>query len=621
MNNLNDASNAPMTLADVAAMLPSLYAQSSVKANRSALARVEKITGRRLHHVSADVATWQTLIADASWTGEFEAKTAAAAERNFKAWAKKIESIIRRAHAERTPAIQGTEDEAWAVFLDLVLACEKNRGNDGRPQLPASSHLKVEALRARFPDRRPASIDRDSAIEALHQCPPDKKAGLRRTVRWLNKRIAERDRLPSLTEHLPSRPIGELPALRDAPLKWSSLREGLLRDIEAAIRQAQKGAPTKRNPLDDRFGSDPVADRRTRKKNGGGKSDAPERAKTNIRGALSFLLRHIDASERMHFDSLETVLTPENIETAVDRFVERTRVEPGLKPASESTSLGGWLGTLKTLAKRSLRDSLPIEDAIFDLCIENDVALPGEAEMSQTREAFLRMLDRDPKIARAIIMAPEMLAIEARRAFASWDSLGTHARSEALHLCMAAAFTAMQLSRPLRPKNLNALSEAPDGAQLMRGDANRLPWLNIARSEVKNRTLLDNPISPRQWPIIELWLDEGREKWCAHRGIPPERPWIFPGETGGPISRGLFNKAWNRGFSRLGVAGQTPHMMRHVCVTLLLARRPGEYGVAADLIGAQPDTLRRFYTRNEGAAATRLFADILGEICPDIKLT
>lgn len=240
--------------------------------------------------------------------------------------------------------------------------------------------------------------------------------------------------------------------------------------------------------------------------------------------------------------------------------------------------------------------------------------------MSLTREAFLRRIDQEPQIVKAILGAPEQLAAEARRSFARWDELGEHQRSEALHLCMAAAFAAMQLSRPLRTKNLNMLGEGVGDAQISRGGADGIPWLAIARSEVKNRALLDNPISPRQWRVIELWLDEGREKWCAHRNIPLETPFIFPGATGGAISRGLFNRAWNRGFAMIGIRGLTPHMMRHVCVTLLLARRPGAYGIAADLISDHPDTLRKFYSRAEGAAATRLFAAVLEEIFPDLQL-
>lgn len=621
-NAVNDAETAPMTLAQIVPMLPALYSAASARANAAALRRVEKVMGRRLHHIAADVAAWQDLVRATSWSGQFQARTLAEAEANFQAWAKKIEVIIRRAVASGTPAAPRPTGADWTEFCESTTALEKARDAEGRPMLPNMSRLSAATLAARFPDCAPRDITFEKAVAALTIAPPDKKATLRRALRWLDKRIAERDRLPALARHLPDRPIGALPGLRAAPLDWSALHEDLQQEIKAVIRLAQKGVSPPRHRYDARLGVDPVAAARARRAKGRTKIRAPKIMEKSIRGALSFLLRHVvdDPADLHRYASLSELVTPENIELAVSRFAARAEAEASLKPVSESTSLGAWLSTLCTLALRAGLDVEEIEATVFELCIEHDVQRPGQAEMSRDRENFLRLLDRDPDVAKAIITAPDRLAAEVRRAFALWDDLGDRQRSEALHLCIAASIFAMQLSRPLRPKNLNELSEIDGGAQIQRDGAGRLPWLCVPRSEVKNRALLDNPISARQWPVIELWLDEGRDKWCAHHDIPREAPQVYPGTTGRAFSRALFNRAWNRGCARVGIRGLTPHMMRHVCVTLLLARRPGAYGVAADLIGDDPKTLRRFYARGEGAAATQMFAEILEEISPAIRL-
>jgi hypothetical protein len=61
-------------------------------------------------------------------------------------------------------------------------------------------------------------------------------------------------------------------------------------------------------------------------------------------------------------------------------------------------------------------------------------------------------------------------------------------------------------------------------------------------------------------------------------------------------------------------------MMRHVCATIYLARHPGAYGVVADFLSDSVRTTEAFYVRGEGAAAAALFADVLMDIDPTLKL-
>jgi hypothetical protein len=89
----------------------------------------------------------------------------------------------------------------------------------------------------------------------------------------------------------------------------------------------------------------------------------------------------------------------------------------------------------------------------------------------------------------------------------------------------------------------------------------------------------------------------------------------------GSISRGTFNKAWNRGVQELlGLRGLTPHVMRHVGATIYLARRPGEYAGAASLLGASERATENFYAGGKGKEAAELFAEVLAEIDPLLDL-
>lgn len=88
--------------------------------------------------------------------------------------------------------------------------------------------------------------------------------------------------------------------------------------------------------------------------------------------------------------------------------------------------------------------------------------------MSVEREAFVKMIERNPAIARAIVSGPRLLQAEAEAAFAIWDDLGPRAQGEALHLSMGAALLALQLARSVRSRNLNGMIIDGTDAELIR---------------------------------------------------------------------------------------------------------------------------------------------------------
>jgi len=237
-----------------------------------------------------------------------------------------------------------------------------------------------------------------------------------------------------------------------------------------------------------------------------------------------------------------------------------------------------------------------IEDARYDR-----VDSYQAREMSVEREAFVKLVERDPAVARAIVSGPRRLMAEAQAAFDVWDDLGTRARGEALHLSLGAALMALQLARSVRSKNLNGLLiDGPD-AELIRPLRESRPWLDIHRGRVKNRRPIEGEIPERQWKVIVSWLDEGLPRWCAAKEIDVDANlWLVPGPKG-ILGRQSFNRIWNRCVDRLGVPGLQPHMMRHVAATLWLAANPGDYATVAAFLGDSIRTVEQFYARGEGA--------------------
>jgi integrase len=135
---------------------------------------------------------------------------------------------------------------------------------------------------------------------------------------------------------------------------------------------------------------------------------------------------------------------------------------------------------------------------------------------------------------------------------------------------------------------------------------------------VKNRRPLEGEIPQRQWEVISLWLDEGLPRWCKAKGIDAEANiYLVPGPNG-LLSRQSFNRIWNRCMERLGIPGLQPHMMRHVAATLWLAAHPGDYATVAAFLGDSVKTVEKFYARGEGAAAARLFAEVLESLDPTL---
>lgn len=625
---MNEQKNNSMnSLQDVALRLPQLYSESSAKAYHAAFNRVEKLTGQRLAHLPADEAAWADLSAQIVWAGQFKGRTPKAAERAFESWRGKIGAAIKRARAQADGATDSAPDavHAWDLILGYVKNVENTFDANGTRMLPNMSALSVSNLRARLKTHVPEDLTTEIAEATLTALPADKAATFRRSIRFFDKLIAEGDRHAPIAALLPTEPLGPLRSLRDAPIRWTAFPDSFRASLEQMIKIAIRGHAPRRDPLADRLGADPLAARRAARQNRRKPIKNAAIAEKSYKAALSWLARHAyaDREDVCALDDVQALLTAENIDRAVAGYVARTQEDPALMGVQTTSSLGSYLATLSTLARTNQLDEAVLH-AIEDVRWDSDTSSQYANEMSSVREAFVKKLDRDPQIVRVILNGPRTLMNDAQRDFQKWDQLSSHARSQALHIAMAAAMLALQLARPLRTKNINQLTIAGSAPELVGprekgGEA----WIDIGRNSVKNRRTIESPLPRAAWKVLSDWIDCGRPRWLEmHAGRNAANDiHLFPGtKDSKPVCRQALNSAWNRGVARLGLTGMTPHMMRHVAATVFLARHPGQYGAVADLLGDRPETVEAFYARGAGHAAARLFAEVLEELDPSLKL-
>ena len=608
------------TLKDVQHVLPAIYSEASAKTLDAALRKAERLTGRRLSQLPADENAWFEMARGIIWAGEFRGVTPGDQQDNYETWVKKIAAMIRRAQQHvALPVAVASEKAAWDQIVNYTASVENTFDEDGNRILPNLFSVGIATLRSYCEHTHPARLTTQTAIASLIVCRPDKVPSVRDSYSSFNKLIAARQRHAPIAHLLPSEPIGPLPLLRDAKLEWEKFGKDFIVSRDRAIAIAIKPDKTQRR---DRFGG--RLGKSKLSASGGRKArrrkvrnvDAARKAHLN---ALSWFIRHAFPcrEEAYEFTSVEDLFEPEIITRAVENYVARAKASDTLIDPKDTASASTTLSRLQTLADCNgwSEDAIfELEDARFD-----QVDSYHSREMSKEREQFVKLVQRDPSVARAIVSGPRRLAEEAQLVFDDWDNHKTRAQEEALHLSMGAALLALQLARAVRSRNLNLLLVDGPDAELVRPLRESKPWLDIGRSRVKNRRPIQGEISERQWLVIVGWLDEGLPRWCEKHDIDAdENTLLLPGPKG-VLSRQSFNRVWNRCVARIGVPGLKPHLMRHVAVTIWLAANPGDYATVAAFLCDSVKTVEKFYARGEGAAAAKLFAEALEALDPTLK--
>lgn len=607
------------TLKDVRHVLPALYSEASARTLDAALRKAETLTGKRLSQLPADENAWYRESRKIVWAGAFRGLTPGDQEAAFETWVKKIAAMIRRARDHvAQPVDLADEGTAWNQIVEYAQGVENTRDEQGLLLLPNLFSVSMATLRSQCRAIHPSALTTETASAALAQCRADKATSFRNAVSAFNRLIREQNRHAPIAHLLPNSPIGPMPLLRDAALDWSRFSEGFLASRDRAIARAiRPDREDRRDQFAGRLGRSKLraaGGRKGRRK----KVRNPEAARKAQLNALSWLVRHAfpDREEAYELQGIEALFEPETVTRAVEAYIDRAKASETLIDPNETSSASTILSRLQVLAERngwSREVIFELEDARFDR-----VESFQTREMSKERELFVKMVQRDPSVVRAIVSGPRRLAEEASAVFESWESARTRERQQALHLSMGACLLALQLARAVRSRNLNQLLINGPDAELVRPLREARPWLDISRSRVKNRRPIEGEIPDRQWRVIAQWLDIGLPRWCAAHGVDVEANTLLLPGPAGVLSRQSFNRIWNRCVARLGVPGLEPHLMRHVVATLWLAANPGDYATVAAFLCDRVSTVEKFYARGEGAAAAALFADALEALDPTL---
>lgn len=607
------------TLKDVRHVLPAIYSEASATTLDAALRKAERLTGRKLSQLPADENAWFEIARGVTWAGAFRGVTPGDQQDAFETWVKKVAAMIRRAQQHvAQPVDVADERQAWDQVVGYAEAVENTFDEFGVRILPNLFAHSMQTLRARCATTHPAGLTTETARTALVACRTDKVQSLRNSFSAFNTLIRDRHKHAAIAHLLPAAPIGSLPLLRDAGLDWEKFSDVFLASRDRAITKAVRpDREQRRDRFKGRLGKSKLGAAGARK--GHRKVRNVASATKAHLNALSWLIRHAfpDREEAYGVEEVEELFRPEIVKRAVANYIARAKASDRLLDPSDTSSAGTILSRLQTLAERNdwSKDVVfEIEDARYD-----QVDSYHSREMSKEREQFVKLVERDPSIARAIVSGPRRLAAEAQSVFDDWDNQKTRVREEALHLSMGAALIALQLARAVRSKNLNLLLVDGPDAELVRPLREARPWLDISRGRVKNRRPIEGEIPDRQWRVIVGWLDQGLPKWCEKHDIDLEKnAFLLPGPKG-VLSRQSFNRIWNRCVTRIGVPGLKPHLMRHVAATIWLAANPGDYATVAAFLCDSIKTVEKFYARGEGAAAAKLFAEALEALDPTLN--
>jgi integrase len=609
---------AALTLADVHVMIPQLYTGGSVLVMTSAIERAGRLAGRSLSQIPAQEAPLAAILRGLSWAGEFRGRDP---NKSYDKWVAQVIGVARKA---REAAVKGAGggatqavDPAWDAIGAYVLDAETRRDEDGKRVLPTMAWLSIANLRNRLGRVHPSRIDSATAYAALAGVADDRTASLRRSLRFFDRLIREQNRHPAIAGLLPATPVGALPMLRDAALDWTAFDPAFVAAVDEAITRTVMGGLRGAKRLA-ALPDDPIAAVRARRASRTKPIRNQQNARKSYHAAVSWLIRHgwpDRAEAAAALREIDDLFRPEVIARATQSYVRRADGDAALIDARETSTGPSQLARLATIAART---GMPIEvrTAIFQARCREDFDQRAELTMSRSRKAFLRLIERDEAIVKAILTAPTALEAEARRRLADWEHLGCNARIHTIKLGMAAAMIAIQLARPLRTKNLNLMTVGVEGSELL---APRRPGsaaqIVIDGRRVKNGEDIEHALPRPLWRIVAFWIDELRPKLIALHDLNDSGA-LFPGQNGA-MSRQGFNAIWTRGLAQVGVKGLTPHMMRHVCATLYLAVKPGDYGVVADLLANTVAVVRKFYTRGQGRAAAELFARTIATLNPE----
>lgn len=546
-----------------------------------------------------------------------------------------------RALIERFFLDHGTDrvsDEVRESYTKVITLIEENEGFvEQGARFSTGAHKPFMTLRARAKFDLKA-LDQDEIDRIWKDATSEARKSIRKAINRITDAKRRHNQWPELANLLP---VAELhaPASPDRAKRicWDNLPDAFRQDAEAVFdrtlrkpedlkKWAREQVKLGRSMIEiDAEVSAMKDDRKRIPRNW-------ENALAGYRQAATWLAREQETAEAgfAELHDLGSLFTADALEAACAAQIARSKGSLNLKDPEESATMWVRITNLTTIARHGLRDEEALAAIKITRLLYDDYILSPSA-MTADVEAVVDRLRKNPHLAAAYVNAPVRLQDAARLALEGNAGSGTWAEEKALRLFATAAARAIQVSRPLRAKNLfYARIRATEKC------ARNINWvvegrhaeIRFAGDEVKNGVPLVVTVSDADAAALWDWQTVHRPRFLEMRGL-DDTPYLFPGTATprlqshraplppGCMSISALGELWDLGERRLGL-GLTPHQCRHATATLMLAVNPGAYGAVASVLGNTEDVARAHYGKDSGEqAAAAVRASLLANH-PDI---
>lgn len=545
----------------------------------------------------------------------------------------RLRALLKRFHAARSAVPTTSTRASYDALIDWMKEREGfvDRGAD----FPASAHKCLTTLRARcrvpLPDLDQAELDRVYA-----EATTEARKSLRKALRRLEALRRGHNRWPDIQDLLPRAPL-VVPASPDRAraIPWDSFPAAFRSDAEAVFREAlsdpRELARTALTQLKAGGGSakELQAVVQEKLKSRGRRPQNKANALASYRQGVTWLAREHAGLHALA--SVRELFKPDTIETAIVAQIDRSRASATLKDPTESQTLSNRLTALRTVARHGLRDDeIVAQIDLLRFVYADCVVTPRDLTKEAAR--ICGRLKKTPHLAVAFVNAPARLADMACDELAAARAAGDQlAEEKALRRFAAATLFAIQLSRPLRTRNLFTLR-----LHATPGCPGNIAWLadrahaeiTLAAAEVKNGRELVVHVEGHDAAVLWDWIHVHRPRLLELRGLPAS-PYVFPGTArprlqkdglnlpAGCLAPSSMAELWDLGERQIGL-GATPHQCRHAVATLMLAVKPGSFDEVAAVLGNTPDVCRKHYGQDSGEAAARAVREVLLAEHPDL---
>jgi integrase len=568
--------------------------------------------------ISADLGHFERRIAPSSYAAVSRASDIGEARDRGNS---RLRALLTRFHAAGRPTVVNSNQRAdWGALIRWIA---ERTAPGGRSRFANGAEMSLYLLQARA-GCGPRDLSQDDVERIAREVDSGRRDTLRNAIRLL-ERLRE-ERVNEIAHLLPEAPLAvPVGVARLRKLDWSAFPASFCASVERTLDAAISTVDCQADEIIERLlAGENVEDLREEfNKRTGRPIGNSAASRKGLREAIAWLVHAFlaDGGRTEDLTGVRDVFDIRRVQGACAWQVERIRASPFLLDPDKSQTLHSRLTNLRILATRGLADDR-LKFAI-DMAFKKhakNMRKPGD-DLAVEIAAFCRLIQSSPHVARMIVQAPAELA---SRASDLIEKAGGHRAREltALRMYGAAAIAAIQMSRPLRTRNARYCRVVHSGA--LAANLRRTPEgyeARFPRGEIKNEKAVAFDVVGEDALILRRWIVELRPRYMQLHKLDAS-PYLIPGDAvptlekdgstlpPGCMSSGSFDILWKHGMAELGL-DMTVHMCRHAVAILVLALRPGDYALAASVLGDTEETVEKHYGQDDGQAAALFVRDAL----------